>query len=247
MKKYFKIIAIVAAVFLVNCEADDETKLSDFVGFEINPIYLELPKNTTDNSREVTIAASEKSSSDRVYSIYVDESSTLLSDYTIPSTVTIPANSLLGTFTVTFSDDENLGYFDQFLVIQFEKVEGLDFSDELTFTVTELCEETLISLKLEFDDYPTEAVWELYNMADTSAPIYTGGANDEYAGLTEFEARWCLEDGEYLLAVYDLWGDGGTDYTLSYKSDGTEIASGSSPDAGSYPTTTYDTATFIID
>ncbi|SDI40557.1 hypothetical protein [Winogradskyella thalassocola] len=248
MTKYFKIIAIVAAAFFINCEADDETKLSKFVGFETSPIYLELPKNSTDNTKEVTIAASETVSSDRTYSIYVDESSTFAPNYTVPSTVTIPANSNLGTFTVTFSDDDNLDFFDQFLVIQFDREEGLDFSDELVFTLTELCEETLVNLFLEFDSYPTEAVFELYDLSDTSAPLYTGGSGSEYAGLTDFSIRFCLEPGNYLVAVYDLYGDGGTDFTLTYKSDGSEIASGSSPDAGSgYPVVTNVTAEFTID
>ena len=247
MKKYYKYIAILIAGLMFNCEADDESKLSKFVGFEQGPRSVQVKKDSI-LTREVKVAASETTGSDRTYPIYVDATSTLATDYVVPATVTIPANTNVGTFDVVFADDESLNYFDQTMIIQFEGQKGLDFSKPLIFNVTELCELTLVQLDLTFDAYPTEAVWEIYDLSGTPQVIYTGGSNSEYAGLEDYSIRFCLDAGVYGIAVYDLYGDGGTDYELSYKEDDTVISSGSTPDAGgNYPQTTNVSDQFTID
>ncbi|GGW68432.1 hypothetical protein DFQ11_104155 [Winogradskyella epiphytica] len=246
MRKYFKYLAVFTAVIMFNCEADDETKLSNYVGFEISPLYVEIPKNSS-STMEITFASSEKASSERTYSIYVDESSTLGTEYVVPSTVTIPANSNVGTFTISVSDDDSLAFFDQTLVISFQDEVGLDVSDSIVITATELCEETLINLNLVFDDYADEAIWRIYDMdATPPAILYTGGADAEYDGLESYDIRFCLEPGNYGIVVYDLYGDGGTDYTITTGDD--VISSGSVPDIGSgYPAVSNISAEFTIE
>ncbi|WP_147269441.1 hypothetical protein [Winogradskyella arenosi] len=233
---------------MFNCEADDESKLSNYVGFEQGDLPVEIKKDSL-FTKTVQVAASEVSSSDRTYSIYVDGASTLGTYYEVPETVTIPANTNVGSFDVVLTDDETLEYFDQTLIFQWEGERGLNISNPVTLNVTELCELTLISVVLEFDDYPGEAYFQLVDFSSGSAVLLYDSRNElSFSGLTTYEHRFCLDDGDYGIAVYDSYGDGGTDYTVSIKGEDIVLSEGSVPDAGSgYPVVTNISDIFTIE
>ncbi|NRD21603.1 hypothetical protein HNV10_00015 [Winogradskyella litoriviva] len=226
MKNYLKIFTILAISSLfTNCSQDDilESKLSNHVGFEPTPKVIEIVKNATETI-DVTVAASEVSGTDRTYTVSVDESSTLAASYTVPSTVTIPANSNVGTISVTVTDDEALEYVNQTLVLSFEEEVGISFGNDLTINFTEECLNTVTTLFLTLDTWPDETTWEMYSLTGGATLIGSGGpyANpaDDFA---ELSFNFCLESGEYGIVVYDSYGDGGPTFSVS-TADGVLVA-----------------------
>lgn len=217
MKKYYKYFTILTAIFLFNCEADDTTKLKDYVGFERAPVEMTVVENGT-STKDVYVYTSDISSKDRTYNLIVDTNSTTLeSAYTVPATVTVPANTNKGTFTVSVTDDDKLGLLDQYLVIDFERKAGMYFGDKLKLIVTEECTETLVKLTLAFDSYPDEASWELYDLSSGQPTIidsYGSYADEEYVDET-VAVKFCLIPGKYRIVIYDEYGDGGTAYSVT--------------------------------
>lgn len=212
MKKYYKYLAIVTAILLFNCEAYEDTTLSDFVGFQIGPVTLAVTKDAT-STKDISVYASEVSSVDRSYGLEVATTSTLKAKYVVPATVTIPANSNVGTFTVSVTDDENLAFLAQSLIIKFKSEAGLNFGNPVNIGVTEYCPDTLVRLALTFDSWPEETTVELFDLSgEQPVVIYKGGP---YKGLKNADLDFCLTPGKYGLAVYDAYGDGGATFTVT--------------------------------
>lgn len=235
MKKYYKYIAIFTAVLLFNCEADNNTDLASFVGFEIGPLSLKVDKDGT-SSRNITIHASEVAATDRNYSLEVGAASTLKAKYVVPATVTIPANSTVGTFTVSVTDDETLEFLNQNLVIAIKGEAGLNIGNPVVLGVTELCPDTLVTIRLTFDSWPEESTMELFDLSGADPVLmYAGGP---YNGQTAAALNFCLTPGTYGVAVYDAYGDGGVTYS---------VASETTTYVGSITSKTYtSTAEFTI-
>lgn len=214
MKKYYKYFAILTAALLFNCEKEDtSSSLKDYVGFEKGPIAMTVVKNGT-STKDVVVYSSDISSTDRTYNLVVDAQATKLkSAYVVPATVTIPANTNKGTFTVSVTDDETLEFVNQALVVDFESKVGLYFGDNLTINVTELCTDTLVRLALTFDSWPEETTVELFDLSgEEPVVIYEGGP---YNGRTSANIDFCLKSGNYGIAVYDEYGDGGASYSVT--------------------------------
>ncbi|MDG4716690.1 hypothetical protein [Winogradskyella marincola] len=247
MNKYFKYFTVFLAVTLMfNCEQDDSSELSNYVGFEQGPRAYTVDNGAT-QTFEVAVAASETTSSDRTYTVIVDDASTLASPYTVPSTVTIPGGSNVGSISITVTDNDDLSFVSQSLILDFSDEVGMDFGNPLTLNFTETCLDTIVSLELTFDAYAEECVWEIYDLSGTPTVVQTGGSGSEYDDLdnSTISFDFCLPSGNYGIVVYDLYGDGGTSYTVT--SGGATLASGSTPDAGGgYPVTTQDSATYTV-
>ncbi len=247
MKNYFKYFTVFLAVTLMfNCEQDNDSSLSNFVGFQEGPLNFTVDNGQT-QTFDVVVAASETSSSDRTFTVLVDDASTLVSPYTVPSTVTIPGGSNVGTLSVSVTDNDDLGFVAQSLILDFPDEVGMDFGDAITLNFTETCLDTIVTLELTFDAYAEECVWEIYDLSGSPTVVQTGGSGSEYDALdnSTISFDFCLPSGDYGIVVYDLYGDGGTDYTVT--SGGATLASGSTPDAGSgYPVTTQSSATYTV-
>ena len=101
MNKYFKYFTVLLAVTLMfNCEQDNDSSLSNFVGFQEGPLNFTIDNGQT-ATIDVIVAASETSGSDRSYDVVVvEEESTLASPYSVPATVTIPGGSNVGTLSI---------------------------------------------------------------------------------------------------------------------------------------------------
>lgn len=213
MKKYYKYFAIVIAAVLFNCESDDTSSLKDYVGFERGPVIMTVDENGT-STKDFVVYSSDISNKDRTYNLIVDTQATKLkSVYTVPATVTVPANTNRGTFTVSVTDDDTLKYVNQALVVGFESKVGLYFGDKLTINVTELCTDTLVRLALTFDSWPEETTVELFDLSGNEPVIiFEGGPFD---GEANANFDFCLKSGSYGIAVYDEYGDGGAKYTIT--------------------------------
>ena len=247
--KYIKSIFCLAllSIAFTSCEEDLDSDLSNFVGFDIGvPQVVTVPNNST-STYDVKVYSSEVSSSDRSFGIMVDESSTLAATYSVPSQVTIPANSNEGVMSISITDNDDLSFIPQDLIINFVGESGVNFGEGFTISITEECLNTIVTLDLDFDAYAEEAYWEIYDLSGTPTIIYSGGESAAYTALdnSTFSMDFCLASGNYGIVVYDTYGDGGTTYTVSI--DGAAVASGSTPDAGGgYPVLTNSSATFTV-
>jgi len=217
MKKITFLLLISLSFFAFNgCDDDDE--VINYVSFENKSFDfgVELDGSSTN---EFKIYATNTTGSDRSYSINVvtDMSTADPNSYTVPATVTIPANTNVGVFAVKI-DDLNISKDGETLVLEFGREEGLFTGEKLVFNIKQVCPFNEIEVKITFDDYASECTWELYDSAGdlvTSA----GPWADKVKSASE---KVCLQDGSYTFVIYDVYGDGLTwpevgNATITYK------------------------------
>ena len=140
MKKYLILfIAVVSSSFFVGCESDDEFTPPNYVTFAENTIDFVVNENSS-GSFDVTLYTANTTSSDRTFTINVDEESTLNAEaYDMPTTVVIPANSNEVTFTVDVTDT-NIDNSGDTLVLSLAGEQGVYVGDPLTINVARFCE-----------------------------------------------------------------------------------------------------------
>lgn len=226
MKKIFSILTLALVIMLQSCDKDSptDTTLSSYVGFEMDKA-LDLPKDAT-VVVPIKVYASEASSIARTYTLAVNETVSTLDPqfYTMPTSVTIPANEVEATIEVSVTAT-NLGD-GKVLKIEFPQQEGLNqatsyttadgvntvVSRGFTLRITEECLFNRAKLTLTFDSYPEETAWELYN--SSNVVIDSGGLNAAgtaivgYPGASTFAKNMCLPSGSYTFVIYDAYGDG---------------------------------------
>lgn len=247
MKNLKILLLAIVALFAFSCEDEVEAPGTNYVTFEKTDYTFEVtPDGTT--TRDIYVYSANFSGSERTFNVNIlDESTADPSIYTVPGTVTIPANSNVGTFTVTATDGDLDFSNPETVVVEIQGENGLSVGEKMTINLLKECIYTQVFLSLSFDGYAEECVWEIYDLADTSAPILSGGQGSEYTALDNdsLNLTFCLQTGNYGIIVYDTYGDGGTTYEVS--AGGNVLASGSSVDAGGgYPVLTQTSSTFAI-
>ncbi|WP_179020879.1 hypothetical protein [Winogradskyella forsetii] len=214
MKKAF-LLSIILAFGLVSCEEED-IETANRVSFENDTVLIQVPRDAVDFERPVAVYTTTISSVDRQFQVIINEDETTLNsdEYSLPSSVTVPANSNKGELILTVSDI-SLSFEPQTLAL--ELVSDEIFTGNAILNVTERCDDTITALNLVFDDWAEEAYWEIYDLSGTPVIIFSGGQGGVYTDLdnSEFNAEFCLESGDYGIVVYDTYGDGGTVYTVS--------------------------------
>lgn len=132
------ILLAVSTVF-VGCQYDDDFTSPNYVTFEADEMSFNIDENTSD-SFDVTVYTGNTAGTDRTYTINVDESTTLNADsYSLPETVTVPANSNEVTFTVDVTDN-SIGNYGEELVLDLVEEQGLSAGAPLTVNITKICE-----------------------------------------------------------------------------------------------------------
>jgi len=63
-------------------------------------------------------------------------------------------------------------------------------------------------LTINFDENPEQTYWKLFSTSDSSTPLFSGGLDGSYAGMTSIQIPFCLEDGAYVLTFFDTNNDG---------------------------------------
>jgi hypothetical protein len=238
--KNIKNIAIVLlAVLAIACSVEDPER-ADYVSFQANTVEMVTPA-TGSGDAELKIFALKPSGSSRTFSIIVDAATTAIAGtYTVPETVTIPANSTEGTFSVT-SDAGNIG---KKIVLKFVPDESTIVGASMTVNIFEECLENLLFMDIKFDIYCEEFAWQIWdtNTGDFIAGnvdfgeyprVGTGAPNPPITyRLAQIRERICLPAGSYTFAAYDAYGDGLADgtnvgwFALRKVSDGSTLASG---------------------
>jgi hypothetical protein len=123
---------------------------------------------------KLKVASTQVSNVDRVIEIVkVEESSTdLPGDFTVATTITIPAGQLSGTTDMTFDADMPLGAIRK---VTFEILSPDDSyvlnktSNTTEITYSRLCTLNLVEFALVLDRYGTETTWQITQGADVVA------------------------------------------------------------------------------
>ncbi len=221
MKKITFLLMISLSFFAFNgCDDDDET--INYIAFE-NTSYdfgVELDGSSTN---DIKVYTTQVSSSDRTFNINVlsDLSTADPASYNVPTSVTVPANSNVGTFSVNISDI-NIGENGETLVLGFENKDELYTGENITLKVRQVCPYNEVVLSITFDDWAEETSWELLDSDDNV--VASGGAGGAYGGMASFSQAFCLVDGTYTFTIFDAYGDGTNHYQLVY--NGETIAEG---------------------
>lgn len=137
MKKYI-ILFLVSLSFLAftGCEETAEPKITDYnyVAFSDSEVDLKVDKGST-SSATYTVGVSTTSSSERTFNIVIDQAMTDAdpASYTMPSSVTIPANSNSGSFTIDVVDVNIIS--SKVLVLKLEEQDGLIIGNQNQFVI----------------------------------------------------------------------------------------------------------------
>lgn len=110
MKKINIIVLLVSLIAFTACDSDNDDFEADrltvvgVTGVGGSP-NITLDTNETEE-KTFSVFASDLSNSDRSFPLLVNESETMISaaNYSVPATVTIPANVREGEFTVSFTN-----------------------------------------------------------------------------------------------------------------------------------------------
>ncbi len=223
MKKYLLLLIAVLTMTFVGCDHEDEEFVPNYVTFEstTGDFGVDIEGSAT---YDVTVYAANTIGQDRTIDIMVDTSSTIeAAGYSVPATVTIPANSNEAMFTLEVSEMD-FGANGETLVLQLQPQAGLSVGSPMTLTVTPLCPFPETSLDIVFDDWASETTWEIEDSEGNV--LFTGGGYGD--GLGTANRMLCLEAGDYTFNIYDSYGDGLTSpetgsVTISY--DGEELVS----------------------
>ncbi|MDO5971298.1 hypothetical protein Q4Q35_15930 [Flavivirga aquimarina] len=232
MKKILYILTIVLSLSSVlSCEKNDDSPIIiniNYVGFESGFILGSDPIGTA--SEEVRIAASNTTNSDRTFNIVIDADLTTAdpSAYSFPSTVTIPANTNLGSFVVEVNGENINALGDDILAIKFvSDEENLLISDPISLNLRQVCPNPEVVLDITFDDFPGEIYWAVLDSGDNIVfESADGGAYGAYSGEAgEMISRslCILQSGIYTFQIQDQYADGAGPFTISY--DGSIIFS----------------------
>lgn len=221
MKKIYLFLVSVAILTFSSCEEDSVKALdTSFASFTSKTMDIGIEEDG-ETSREIKIYTTNITSSAREIPVLVVEESTDVDPgaYTIPSTVTIPGGSNVGTLKIDVKDVGLELAPDKYLTIRLENTDVISTGEALKIGLSQLCPGATVKLKvnLSFDKWPEEAAWVIKdsdgNTVLASAIPLAFGA---YAGLTDsLTIAECLASGTYTIQVYDQYGDAGTDYELT--------------------------------
>ncbi|WP_456438637.1 hypothetical protein [Psychroserpens sp.] len=245
MKKIF-LLAMLTLAF-IGCEEED-IETADRVSFESETVSVKVPRDAVDFERIIYVYTTTTSSSAREFQVVINEDESTLSatEYSLPTSVIVPADSNRGELVMTVSD-VSLSFVAQTLSLELVSGDST-FTGNATLNVTERCDDTIVGLNLVFDNWAEECYWEIYDLSGIGpVVIFSGGQGGVYTDLDneELDVEFCLESGNYGVVVYDSYGDGGTVYTVAIGE--TVLASATVPGGSPGTAVTQSSAQFTID
>ncbi len=209
MKKIANIfLALILSVFLLNCEDTYEPNL-DYVTFESTSVEFGVAPDGP-GSQDFRVFTTGVSGSERTFGIAVVADETDATGYTVPSTVTVPANSNVGTFTVTANGPDIDPDNGNKIVVEMTNSDGSLFGDPITINLKQVCPNPELIIKITFDSYPEEIYWLIEDssmnvVAESLSPADWGA----YAGLEDgITEKLCIPGGTYTFSIFDQFSDG---------------------------------------
>ncbi len=231
MKKItYILILLVAVVSFNSCNERDILGTSDinYINFQTDNAFGIDPLDG-ENTIEFNVYTTQVSGSDRTYTLNVVAGGTSANaaGYTVPTSVTVPAGSNVGTFEVTI-EASNI---DTELEIEIVPVTGLFIGNTISLDIYGICSLNEVFLIMSLDDWPEETTWEVLDSGDNV--VASGGP---YSSSSIVESI-CLADGTYTLWLYDVYGDGTG--PISMELNGVEFFSVGEYEWGSSTSTTF--------
>ena len=216
MKKLkFYFAALSALVMLSACEtADLDPQGTSYASLEAFEKPMEVPPGGTLN-REVKVYATNTTSTDRVLNLVTSNVTLDAAAYTIPATVTIPAGSTEGSFTIAVSDINLDAALDKGITVNLEATPEVATGDSFRLNVSRACPtgEQKLRIAVTLDRYPEEVFWRVRDASgatildnNNGVPGYGG-----YAGLPRNSVQshaLFLAPGSYTFQIYDAYQDG---------------------------------------
>ena len=224
MNKIKLIFSILIITFLFGCEAD----LVTYTGGDADaPAYSFARTSETVGvctpTIPVTVESTIASNQDVTVNISVNaaETTALPSEYSLPSSITIPAGSYIGSGDVTVNFAQIPDGAVRQVVVDLSIPNGgtLNTRGTATINFSSACVLNQVGFDFVFDQYPGEFAWQLYDGTNTFIAGDTGYGN--YAGLTNFSTDLCLANGNYTLVLFDSYGDG---FCCAYGNGSAEIS-----------------------
>ena len=209
IKLYALLFASVA--LLSNCEADTDAPGTAYASFESYLGDITVTPGV-DYSKTVSVYAANITGSDRTIALTLTGSLDAAS-YVAPTSVTIPANSSVGTIDLVFKDVNLDIVQDKTLSISMGATSDLFVGNDITLNVAKGCPtgEGKFKISVALDTYPEEVFWRVIDVAASSVVLMnnTSAGYGGYAGLsgTQRDAT-CLPAGDYLFQIYDQYSDG---------------------------------------
>lgn len=141
MKRIAFLTLIIFSILAVNsCKEENQTPVTDInlVSFEVIPTVV--VEQGTSTEVQVHLYASQVTGSDRTFNLEVDPNATTTdaANYSVPATVTIPANENNGVITVGITDN-GLGLEAETLVVKITNSDGLILGNDVNITIQKLC------------------------------------------------------------------------------------------------------------
>ena len=182
MTKYLRFfIAIVSMSAFVACSNDDDFTPPNYVTFgDVTVLSDEMTVSVEEQASEtieLPVYTSTEAGSARTFDVVVDESSTLdPSAYSIPETVTVPANSneAMVTVEITGSGINNEG---DVLVLRLQEEPNLFVGDPLTINLIKVC---------PYDASPWIGTYDVEE-------AFTGGSNEGLSLAAAFGEAYQVE------------------------------------------------------
>lgn len=225
MKKLLTILTIALSVCVfTNCEENEDTPAIldvNYVGFESRPLIGVDPTATA--TEEIKVATSNTSSASRTFNIVVNADATTAdaSAYTVPTSVTVPANSNLGTFNLDIVGPNINPDGEDVLALDFVSQEGLQIGATMQINLKQVCPNPELILDITFDNWPEEIYWRIVDAAgDTVFESLTPAGFGAYDGLEGGITRnICLASGTYTFSIFDAFEDGAGPFSLTFNDE----------------------------
>lgn len=203
MKKSILLLAMFS-ISLVGCDYDVELEPLNYVTFDSNELDLSVHEDTSE-SFDVTVYTGNTTGSDRTFTVNVDESSTLdPGAYTLPASVTVPANANEVTFTVEVTGS-GIDDFGDTLVLSLGKEQGAYTGHPFAIDITKLCDFEISG------DYTNASGW--FDGAEYAVEVQAGSSANEYVVKDMFEDGTDItftvnEDFSITVPKQDAWVHG---------------------------------------
>ncbi|QWX83073.1 DUF1735 domain-containing protein [Cellulophaga sp. HaHaR_3_176] len=213
MKKYILILSVLFA--FISCEEEsivfDKENGQTGVSFATTSYNLTIPSEGV--AIEIPVNVTTVSSSDRTFNVSIDDSSVGASEnYALASTVTIPAGAYSAVLAVSLNFEPLVDEEVYSLVLNLTPIEGGVAFDE-TATITyfkELpCNDIVVTVNT--DAFGSETSWEITDAS--GAVVATDGPFSDAVETVTKEVF--LEDGCYTFTIFDSFGDGQSDGTVT--------------------------------
>lgn len=210
-------LSLLATFFFSSCEKQEvEAPGTNYVTFEKDRTLEVTPDGTS--TFEINVYSANIEGSNRTFNVINEGGTADPATYTLGSTVTIPANSNVGKLTLTATDVDLDLATAKTIMLSLQSYDGLSVGDGITLSLLEECLYNKVVLNINFDAYPEELYWAIYDANDdiVATPGPYSAYNNPYAGMSgSITSTLCLEDGTYTFEIYDDWGDGAGAATLS--------------------------------